>query len=159
MDKQVYTFISQKTSDPIVERRTCSVSGKEFAIFASEKKMLEKLSRTFNNETFTFPLPTICPEERQRMKLAQIDQTKLHKRKCSGTGEDIISNHSPDSPYKVYSQKYFWSDAYDGKEYGRDYDFSRPFFEQFHDLDREVPHPSLHTDFLKDVNSAYTNCA
>ena len=44
MQKEVYEFISKQTQDPIVERRTCRVSGEEFAIFQGDIDMLEKLS-------------------------------------------------------------------------------------------------------------------
>ncbi|MAF20478.1 MAG: hypothetical protein CMI55_02225 [Parcubacteria group bacterium] len=50
--------------------------------------------------------------------------------------------YRPDSPYKIYESKIWWSDKWDPMEYGRDYDFSKPFFEQMKELIREVPWPS-----------------
>lgn len=55
----------------------------------------------------------------------------------------MISFYPPESPFKVYSQESWWGDAWDGLQYGRDYDFSRSFFEQFKDLVRDVPHMAM----------------
>ena len=45
--------------------------------------------------------------------------------------------------YKVYATDEWWGDSWDGLSYGRDFDFSRPFFEQFHELQLEVPRIAL----------------
>ena len=44
MKKEVYEFISKKNNDPIIERRACPWTGKEFAVFQSDVEMLDKLS-------------------------------------------------------------------------------------------------------------------
>jgi hypothetical protein len=44
MQKEVYEFISKQTQDPILERRTCEITGQEFPIFQGDKDMLDKLS-------------------------------------------------------------------------------------------------------------------
>ena len=59
----------------------------------------------------------------------------------------------------VYDQAYRWSDAWDFRDYGRDFDFSRPFFEQFAELLEVVPQPNLTSNYLLDENSEYTNYA
>ncbi len=105
------------------------------------------------------PEPTVCPDCRQQRHLCQINQVNLLKRKCDATGADIVSNYPPESPFKVYSQKHWFSDQFDGTKYGRDFDFDRPFFEQYQELAKEVPRPCLFTDFLRDENSDYTNYA
>jgi len=43
MDKNVYEFISKKSNDPIIEWRTCRVSGKQFAIYESDSKFYKKI--------------------------------------------------------------------------------------------------------------------
>ena len=48
MDKKVYEFISTQTKDPIVEWKTCTVSGKPFAIFQSDVDFYAKISPTIN---------------------------------------------------------------------------------------------------------------
>ncbi|MEI8091820.1 MAG: hypothetical protein WCG98_06485 [bacterium] len=44
MQKEVYEFISKQTNDPIVEWKTCKVSGQPFPIFQSDLNMLDLLS-------------------------------------------------------------------------------------------------------------------
>ena len=82
-------------------------------------------------------------------------ERKLYKRKCDATGKEIVSMYSPNKSFKVYHQDYWWSDAWDPMDYGRDFDFGRGFFEQFGELMRDVPTPALSTDVNK--NSDYTN--
>jgi hypothetical protein len=77
------------------------------------------------------PPPTLCPDCRQQRRLSFRNERKLYKRKCDATGKDIISIYSPDKPYTVYHQDYWWSDAWEPMDYGRDFDFSRSAIEQF----------------------------
>ncbi len=44
-----------------------------------------------------------------------------------------------ESPFTIYCHECFWSDAWDPREYGRDYDFSKPFFQQYRELMEAVP--------------------
>jgi len=67
----------------------------------------------------------------------------------------MLAMFSPETPLKVYKNEYWKSDAWDPLEYGREYDFSRPFFEQFGELFKSIPHPNLIQKNL--VNSEYTN--
>jgi hypothetical protein len=59
--------------------------------------------------------------------------------------------YSSDSPYILYDHEEWWSDSWDAKEYGRDFDFNRPFFDQLNDLCKAVPHYAL-------MNTASENC-
>ena len=79
----------------------------------------------------------------------------LYHRKCDLTGKQIISMFSPDKPYTVYDQSDWWSDAYDPLAYGRDFDFSKPFFEQFRALNLAVPKLAIIN--AKSENAEYTN--
>jgi hypothetical protein len=97
MQKEVYEFISKKTDDPIIEWRTCAVSGEEFAIFQSDKKFYKKISPTFGGKKFQIPFPTLCPEERQRRRLLFRNDRKLYRDKCALTGENIVSLYHPQS--------------------------------------------------------------
>ena len=57
----------------------------------------------------------------------------------------------------MYNQDYWWSDSWDSKEYWRDFDFSKPFFEQFYELYKQVPQLALNNQ--ESENSQYTNQA
>jgi len=110
-------------------------------------------------ETIHVPPPTWCPRCRLMRRLSWQGYRILYKKKCDFTGEMLITTHHPDSPYKIYRQDIWWSDKWDPKSYGRDYDFSRSFFEQFAELKRETPLPSLYTDYVSMSNSDYCNAA
>ena len=58
----------------------------------------------------------------------------LFRRKDDASGTEIFSEFPAHVPVKVYEKDYWWSDAWDPMAYGREYDFSRPFFEQFKEL-------------------------
>jgi hypothetical protein len=86
------------------------------------------------------PSPTLCPQCREQRRFSWRNERNLYKRKCDFSGRDIISIYSPEKPYKVYDQEIWWSDTWwDGLDYGREFDFSRPFFEQFDELMKKVP--------------------
>jgi len=153
---EVYEHISKTTNDPIVERKTCAVSGTEFAVFQSDLDFYNKISPSFDGQKFPIPTPTLCPEERQRRRLMFRNERKLYKRSCDASGETIISIYSPDKSYKVYKQGFWWSDQRDPMDYGRDFDFNRTFTEQFEELMLQVPRWWLiNTSTV--INSPYTN--
>lgn len=54
-------------------------------------------------------------------------------------GASIISFFDKDVKFPVYCSKCWWSDKWDPLSYGREYDFGRPFFEQFGELMQKVP--------------------
>ncbi|MBN2095987.1 zinc-ribbon domain containing protein [Candidatus Peregrinibacteria bacterium] len=105
------------------------------------------------------PEPTLCPTCRQRRRLIYSNQINLYKRKCDGTGKDIITHYHPDVPLKVYHQDYWISDKVDNAEHGRDVDLNRSFFDQWFELAKAVPRPSLCGGLQFNENSDYVNYA
>jgi hypothetical protein len=67
----------------------------------------------------------------------------MYKAACDACGVDMLSLHEPGAGLTVYCSPCWTGDAWDPMEYGRDYDFSKPFFVQFHELQRQVPRRSL----------------
>lgn len=110
-------------------------------------------------EKVKVPPPTFCPHCRFQRRLAFLNLFHLYSRQCDLCKKPMISAHHKDSPYRVYCPSCWWSDKYDWALYGRAYDFSRPFFEQFDELLHEVPHISLYIDVTTLVNSDYVNFA
>ncbi len=78
---------------------------------------------------------------------------ELYKRKCDFSGKEIISMYHSNSPYKIYESKIWNSDKWDPMKYARDYDFKRPFFEQFKELKLNVP--KSHNLNINSVNCDY----
>jgi len=69
--------------------------------------------------------------------------------------EKYVSTYDPELPYTVYCKDCWWSDKWDPLKYGRDFDFNRPFFEQFNELMLEVPKAGmLH---LENENSEFNS--
>jgi hypothetical protein len=131
----------------------------------TETKICQSCKKAFSIELddFTFyekikvPPPTWCPRCRLVRRLAWQGYRILYKRKCNFTGDDVITTHHPDMPHKIYRSDIWWSDKWDPLKYGREYDFSRSFFEQFHELMKEVPLPALYAAQSTLVDSEYTN--
>jgi len=153
MNKQTFKQRSEITGDIIHERRTCPISGKEFAIFQSDISFYKKIDPS----NYQYLSPALHPHERQRKRLARRNERTLYKRACDASGKMIISAYDPSSPYTVYERDIRFGDSRDAKEYGRDFDFTRPFFEQFDELLKSVPHISLF--MTTQENSTYCNGA
>lgn len=140
-------------------QHACPQCTSAFEITDDDLAFLDKVSPVFGGKKELIPPPTLCPDCRLQRRLAQINQLNLYERKCDLSGASIISNFRADSPYTVYRQEDWHSDAWDPLSYGREYDFSRPFFDQFRDLSLSVPRPGLFTGYEFDDNSQYTNHA
>ncbi len=128
----------------------CAVSGHSFEVTNKDVKFYEKMD---------VPIPTLCPDERQRKRMILANAITLYQRKCDATGKTVVSNYSSEKDVPIYDIEYWWSDGWDPKDYGRDFDFNRPFFEQFLELAKAIPRPSLYRSFATDENSDYTNYA
>ena len=144
--------------------RTCRVSGKKFVITADDLEFYAKMG-IISNEDYKklksreisdcVGLPTLCSEERQRRRLAWRNERKFYARKCDLCEKNIISIYDKNAEFPVYCQDCWWSDKWDAKNFSRDFDFSRPFFEQFAELQKVVPRLSLVNK--NSENSLYTN--
>ena len=129
----------------------------------SETKICKNCKNDFTIEPDDFvfydkikvPPPTFCPECRMIRKYLWINERTLYRRNCDKTGKSIVSMYSPDSPYIVYDISEWWSDSWDTKDYGKDFDFTRPFFEQFRELQLKVPRPALQNK--NNTNSDFSN--
>lgn len=126
--------------------QTCKNCHGEFQVTAADLEFYKH---------FDSPPPTFCPDCRQQRRLTYRNERKFYRRKCDATGKSIISIYSADKPCKVYDQEVWWSDTWDPMQYGRDVDFSRPFFEQFDELARATPRPCIVN--MSSQNSLYTN--
>lgn len=138
--------------------KNCKQCGQDFTVFAEDLKFYEKIAPTFDNKKFPIPAPNFCPDCRQQRRLTFRNERTLYHRTCDLTGKKIISLYSQDKKNKVYNTSDWWKDSWDAKDYGRDFDHGRPFFEQFHELMLDVPEISLmNDDERSSENCAYTN--
>ncbi len=103
------------------------------------------------------PPPTWCPECRMVRRLSQINIWNLYWRNCDKCGKKTLTTHDPAIKRTVYCQTCWWSDDWDGTEYGMEYDPSRPFLAQFKELMDQTPYPALESQYLTIKNSEYSN--
>ncbi len=118
------------------------------------RQFLERLSFTFDGKTFNFPFPEESAEERMRLRTSHRNERFIYKNKSAADSKPLLSIYSPDKPYKIYPLDYWFSDKWDSLDYGRDFDFNRPFFDQFHELSLAVPRANMVT--MQNENSDYT---
>ncbi len=142
-------------TETLAETKICKHCGASFPITDKDLAFYDKVSPVFSGKKYAIPAPTLCPDCRQQRRLSFRNERKLYKRKCDATGRDIISIYSPDKPFKVYHQDEWWSDKWDPLDYGRDFDFGRPFFEQFGELVGGVPRMALYYSSCE--NSSFCN--
>lgn len=139
--------------------KACRQCNATFNVTEKDLEFYDRISPTYGGKKYLIPPPTLCPTCRQQRRVAQANQMNLYSRKCDLAGATIITNFSPDNPHKVYRQENWYSDKWDALEYGRDFDFSRPFFQQFAELSLVVPRPALQRGYTYDENAEYTNYA
>ena len=92
-------------------------------------------------------------------RLSWRNEMGLYKRPCNAPGhtETLITLYPPEEDVVIYDTQFWWGDGWDSMEYGRDYDFSRSFFDQWNDLRKVVPFQALSNS--KATNSDYCNIA
>ncbi len=128
--------------------RNCKNCQKDFTIKSDNFGFYKKID---------VPPPTFCPDCRFQRRLAWRNDLSFYNRSCDLCGKNIVSLYHSEKLLTVYCNKCWWSDKWDPKSYGKDIDFSRPFFEQFRELQDKVPLMALfNDDGVGSVNCEYT---
>jgi len=130
------------------EKIICQNCKKDFLIDQDDFKFYEKMQ---------VPPPTWCPECRMTRRLAFGNAWGVHFRNCDKCGEKSLTMYSVENPLKVFCDKCWWADDWDGAEYGVDYDPSRNFFEQWRELRSKTPHFAKDAVYTSLKNCEYTN--
>ncbi len=128
------------------EVKNCQNCKKDFTIEAEDFSFYEKMQ---------VPPPTFCPECRMTRRMNFRNERSLYKQNCNLCNKSVISMYDPRDKYVVYCNDCYASDKWNPIDYGKDYDFSKSFFEQLNELFREIPRRAFYQDFA--VNSEYTN--
>ena len=126
--------------------KKCSISGEAFLISDEELAFYRRAG---------LPLPSLCPQERNRRRISYRNFRSLYHRNCSGSGKKIISMYDTDAPFPVFESSYWWSDAWNAFAYGKELDFQRPFFMQYQELSNCVPRFNL--SHVRTENCSYSN--
>ncbi len=160
MQREVYEFISKKTNpgattvagDPIVEWKTCKVSGQEFPIYKRERELLDQISPTIGWEKFLIPSPDCCYRVRMLRRLSFRNEKKFYQVTCANTGKKEISIvhdtvRNVMSP-KDWNEEDFWKYAIP---------YSGDFFQDIKTLFEKVPY--MPRFVVNSENSEYCNQA
>lgn len=131
-----------------METRTCQNCKTGFIIEPEDFTFYEKVS---------VPPPTWCPECRMIRRMTWRNERMFWKAKDSITQKETFSMFPSSAGLKIYGKEYWWSDKWDAAEFGRDYDFSVPFFVQLKALMRDVPWFNLSME--NTISSDYSNNA
>ncbi len=127
--------------------KTCESCQNSFQIFDDEKRFLEKMDFKFGDKVYRIPEPELCPDCRAQRRVSHRNERNMYQNKSAMSGKQLICIYAPGTPwgmdYKIYTKEEWNSDEWDPTEYGRDFDFSRPFFEQFEQLQAVVPKINL----------------
>jgi len=126
--------------------KNCKKCEAQFSIEKEDEDFYSKMN---------VPHPTLCPTCRMQRKMCFRNERTLYKAKCAFSNQDMLSVYPPTTKYIVYEQKIWWSDKWNALDYGVDFDFNRPFFEQFEELCLKVP--KINLDNRANENSDYCN--
>ena len=129
------------------ENRICQNCKKDFIIETEDFNFYEKIKG---------PPPTFCPECRMIRRLRARNERALFKTNCGLCGKSTVTMYNPQNQFVVYCNSCYLSDKWDPLDYGRDYDFSKPFFIQFANLMKVVPRKTVHS-IGGGVNTEYSN--
>lgn len=128
------------------ETKNCQSCKKDFVIEPEDLYFYEKIK---------VPAPAFCPECRFQRRLLFRNNRVFYRRECKMCSKQILSVYSKDKLFTVFCRECWLSDKWNPVDYGQDYDFSKPFFEQFKELQTKVPRANLYqTNF---VSSEYCN--
>jgi len=136
----------------------CRACNTAFVIHPDEEAFVDKMQFTYGSTVIHPVLSPYCPDCRSQIRTSHRNERFLYKTRSACSGKDIVALYAEtpleNAPSKVFAQEEWKSDIWDPLSFGRDFDFSRPFFEQFAELQRDVPRMALIS--LGNENSGYT---
>jgi hypothetical protein len=133
----------------------CRKCGSDFEVTEKTRDFLNKVSPVIKGRKYQIPEPTLCPDCRTQRRFTFRNERHLYKTKSALSGKEIISNIHPKSPWKVYKREEWYGDSWNGTDFGKTYDFNKTFFQQFSELQKEVPIMDLNT--VNNENCQYSN--
>lgn len=128
-----------------MEIKKCKNCAANFTIFDEDFEFLKK---------FEVPTPTFCPDCRNQRRLTFRNDRNFYRRNCDICQKATISIYSAEKPFAVYCKDCYLSDKFDPLKYGIDFDFSRPFFDQYEEMRSKIPRLSMYQTMSE--NSDFT---
>lgn len=125
--------------------RSCANCSNQFEIFPEDNAYYERID---------VPWPTWCPACRHLRRHGHINDYIYFSRSCDNCQKRFVSIFPPHATYRVFCQSCWYAEERNDKAEGMDYDFSRPFFEQFDELMHRAP--QLGIIGMNNQNSEYS---
>ena len=123
--------------------RSCSA---HFSVSDEDLEFYAKASLEYGGSKLQLPPPTHCPRCRLIRRAVWRNEYTYYSRNCPLCSARLISVHDSEHEYPVYCNSCWWDDSRDLREFGQEIDYTRPFFEQFVELQSRVPKPSMAND-------------
>ncbi len=134
--------------------KTCPLCCTKFGVTHENRAFYDKISPVFNGVQYLIPEPTLCQNCRSQRRTLHRNEQHLYHNTSAFSQKNVVSIYNPHSHLTVVSQEEWFSDTWDAKSFGRDFDFSLPFFDQFFDLFNKVPVANVVS--VNCENSAFT---
>lgn len=120
-------------------QKQCKECARSFVVSEAEIAMIVRLTPMIAGSAMTLPTPEHCPECRQQRRTAFRNDSHYYKNTCSSCKKQVISIYEPTTHFPVLCHACFWSDEHNALSYGRPFDTSKTFAEQFDALKKVVP--------------------
>ncbi len=138
----------------------CRHCAESFQVSVAELNFLKKISPRIGETVQDIPPPTLCPACRLQRRMAHRNQIYVTRQQVGDTKVQFFSMYFGKPPFPVVSNADWWDEKnWSPEEFGREFDFTRPFFEQWAELRDSVPRPALNTISGTIENSDYCNNA
>lgn len=125
-----------------------------FNVTDKDREFYHKFSPVINGKVYEISEPTKCPACREQARLAFRNERYYYQRKCDLCEKSMISVYDPAHVKNVYCHQCWWSDTWDARTYGREYDPSKPFFDQYRTLLEDTPKLAM----MNDNGTGSENC-
>lgn len=142
----------------------CKKCGNGFQITDEDLKFYDKVSPLVAEKKLLMLPPKLCPACRHQRRLSFRNERNLYNAKCALCKKAVVTIYSPDKGFTIYCRDCWWSDKWDPFAYGKDFDFNRPFFDQYKELLKVVPRAAIisyncencdYTNYQNDSRNCY----
>ncbi len=126
--------------------QVCKQCGVGFPVTSADLEFYDKISPVFGDKKCPIPPPTLCPDCRMRRRIAWRNERFMYQRTCDMCKKSMVSIYPPETKCPIYCNTCWWGDSWDGKSYGQEFDFNRPFFEQLKEVMDKTPQLAIQND-------------
>lgn len=115
----------------------------------------QRVAPRFDGRSFAIPIPSSCPDCRTQQRFQFRNFFNLYRCKSDLSGDSILSMYDSSAPFPVYTAKEWWSDQWDGLDFGIEPNFEGSLMQQIGRLHRSVPRMAIMNTLCE--NTDYCN--